>query len=208
MSLQAPSGSRRRRKSTRPSEILEAAFEEFIAKGFEATRLDDVADRAGITKGTIYLYFDSKETLFIACLTDAMKPVLENIGSLSTDLDGSAFELLRLHLDFVGEMMVQNRRSREVVRLVIAEGARFPEIVARWKQDFVDPMHRALMKIGHYGVERGEFQPIAASTFAYMMIAPVVLANNWLILFGEDPAFQVQTFFKEALEMYASGLLK
>jgi AcrR family transcriptional regulator len=203
-----PDCPRRRRKIERPSEILEAAFETFIANGFEATRLDDVAARAGITKGTIYLYFDSKETLFLACLAESMRPALEHLGSLTTDLEGPAFDLLRRHLDFAGAMLVDNRQCREVMRLVIAEGGRFPEIVERWRRDFVDPMQRALMTIGAYGVERGEFQPMAVATFAHIVFAPIVFANNWLMVFGDDPTFDVKTFFKGMLDMYAAGLLK
>ena len=94
-------GRRQRRKAERPTEILDAAFEEFALNGFAGTRLDDVATRAGITKGTIYLYFGSKEDLFIAALKQMMLPLFENITSLMREPKGQASTILRRHLAFV-----------------------------------------------------------------------------------------------------------
>ncbi len=90
------SGLRRtRRKESRPNELLEAALELFVERGFAATRLEDVASRAGVSKGTLYLYFESKEELFKAVVRSGILPVIENAESMVGQFRGNASELLR-----------------------------------------------------------------------------------------------------------------
>src|SRR5580704_8073927 len=117
---------RRRRKADRPKEILEAAFEEFSRNGFAATTLDQVAERAGVTKGTIYVYFESKEHLFISMVRELTKATLDTVHAMFERHEGSTAELLRAQFSFIYEHIVEDRRRREVVRMLIAEASRFP----------------------------------------------------------------------------------
>jgi len=126
---------RRRRKEARPGEIAAAALELFVEKGFAATRLDDVATRAGVSKGTVYLYFDSKEALFKAAIDAAMMPVVEAAEALANEADRSAAELLRC---FVAGwwQMVGATAVGGLPKLLVAESGNFPEL-ARWFHDSI-----------------------------------------------------------------------
>ncbi len=117
---------RRRRKEARPEEILSAALESFAARGFAATRIEDVAARAGISKGTLYLYFDGKEELFKAVVRQALLPNLARIEALAATFEGpSALLLERLLATIAG---VINSRVGAIPKLVIAEAGNFPDL--------------------------------------------------------------------------------
>ena len=107
---------RRRRKAERPIEILQAALEEFSLNGFAATRLEDVAARAGVTKGTIYGYFAGKEDLFVAMLKENSRATIDNLRTLTDDPRASAVHILKRHLTFVGDYMVENPCGRDILR--------------------------------------------------------------------------------------------
>ena len=131
---------RRRLKTERPAAILQAALEEFSAKGFAATRLDDVAARAGITKGTIYLYFPSKEDLFVATLREKVRPILDHLRILAADPDMSAMEVLRNHVALVADHVVEDGCGRDIMRILLAEGHRFPAVVDHWSAEILNPI--------------------------------------------------------------------
>ena len=199
-------GLRRRRKEARPSEILDAAFDVFATNGFAGTRLDDIASRAGITKGTIYLYFGSKEDLFVATLREMTDPALENLTALMTAPKGPAIDILRENLAFAADLMVSDRRRRDVLRILMAEGARFPTLVDRWHADAVAPCCAAFQSVIDYGVARGEFRASAARDFPQLILAPIILANNWLIMFDERHPLDIRRFFDVALDVLVHGL--
>ncbi len=112
---------RRRRKAERPHEILEAAFIEFSRNGYAMTTLDQIAERAGVTKGTIYVYFENKEHLFISMVRELMKVTLDTVQEMFERHDGSTADLLRAQFSFIYQHIVEDRRRREVVRMLIAE---------------------------------------------------------------------------------------
>src|SRR6202521_2131981 len=137
--LEARTETRRRRKAERPNEILEAAFEEFSRNGYAATTLDQVAVRAGVTKGTIYVYFENKEHLFISMVRELMKVTLDTVQDMFERHDGSTADLLRAQFSFIYQHIVEDRRRREVVRMLIAEAARFPELADRYHEEILRP---------------------------------------------------------------------
>lgn len=199
-------GLRRRRKEARPSEILDAAFDAFATNGFAGTRLDDIASRAGITKGTIYLYFGSKEDLFVATLREMTGSALNNLTTSMTSPKGPAIDILRENLAFAADLMVSDRRRREVLRILMAEGARFPTLVDRWHVDVVAPCCAGFQSVIDYGIARGEFRASAARDFPQLILAPIILANNWLIMFDERHPLDVRRFFDVALDVLVHGL--
>ena len=198
---------RRRRKAERPREILQAALETFSAKGFAATRLDDVAARAGITKGTIYVYFGSKEELFIATLTEKTRPVFDHLAALLEDLRGSALEILRRHFDVVAQHMIEDPCGRDIIRILFAEGHRFPEVVDGWYVEVLGPALAGVGEIVGYGVRRGEFRPTAVEDFPQLVMAPIILCNMWQGLFGERRPLDIRRFFDAAFDLLATGLV-
>src|SRR5579862_9013985 len=130
---------RRRRKAERPQEIIEAAFAEFSRNGYAVTTLDQIAERAGVTKGTIYVYFESKEHLFISMVRELMKVTLDTVQDMFKRHEGSTADLLKAQFSFIYQNIVEDRRRREVVRMLIAEAPRFPELADRYHDEILRP---------------------------------------------------------------------
>src|SRR5437868_678008 len=126
-----------RRKEDRSGEILEAALACFSKKGFAATRMEDIARGAKIAKGTVYLYFDSKEAVFKALARGSMGARLDAIQTFIAQYEGSAADLLRLVIANIGEFA---RTSDRIVlpRLLLAEAGNFPDLVKFWRQELID----------------------------------------------------------------------
>src|SRR5881397_2295928 len=125
-----------RRKDARPGEIVAAALDVFVEHGFAAAKLSDVARRAGVTKGTVYLYFDSKEALFKAVVRETIVPVIAQGEALARAFTGSARELMeqlvREYCRLVGETAVAG-----VPKLMMAEAATFPELTRFYYEEVV-----------------------------------------------------------------------
>src|SRR5215469_8617283 len=130
---------RRRRKAERPGEILEAAFTEFARNGYAATTLDQIAERAGVTKGTIYVYFENKEHLFISMVREITKAGFDTVHGMFETHEGSTADLLRAQFSFMYQHIVEDRRRREVVRMLIAEAPRFPALADRYHEELHRP---------------------------------------------------------------------
>ena len=166
----------RRRKEARPDEILAAALASFAERGFAATRLEDVAARAGISKGTLYLYFKSKEELFEAVVRARLLPNLERVEALAATFEGPSRLLLeRLLLTIAG---VVGSQVGGIPKLVIAEAGNFPEL-ARFYLDAV--VRRGLRLIGtilRRGIERGEFRAGGRGPAGLGGIGPRVIAGR------------------------------
>ena len=176
--MQQPSPPRwRRRKEARPDEILAAALASFAERGFAATRLDDVAARAGISKGTLYLYFNGKEELFEAVVRAALVPNLERLEALSATFDGPSAQLLeRLLLTIAG---VVDSQVGAIPKLVIAEAGNFPELARFYLDEVVRRGLRLIGTIVRRGIGRGEFRPIDVDHAVFCVIAPMLLAALW-----------------------------
>jgi AcrR family transcriptional regulator len=176
-------GSRReRKKDDRPQEIVEAAFEEFAAKGFAGTRLEDVAARARVSKGLPYLYFKTKEELFKAVVRsvitshfDVMRGQME-----TTTLSVEAF-LKGPFLGFIQELVSSKRAF--IARLLIAEGHKHPELTKFYYDNVVSRGIEAMTRLIDRGVEQGEFRPTALRDFPQLLFAPVLSAVLWRALF-------------------------
>jgi AcrR family transcriptional regulator len=167
----------RRRKEARPDEILAAALESFAERGFAATRLEDVAARAGISKGTLYLYFKGKEELFKAVVRAALVPNLARIEALAATFQGPSAVLLERLLLTVASLL--GSRAGAIPKLVIAEAGNFPDL-ARFYLDEV--IHRGLRLIGailRRGIERGEFRAVDVDHAVFCVIAPMLIAALW-----------------------------
>src|SRR5580700_21878 len=130
---------RRRRKAERPQEILEAAFVEFSRNGYASTALDQIAERAGVTKGTIYVYFENKEHLFISMVRELTKATFDTVQDMFVRHQGSTAELLREAFRYIYQHIVEDRRRREVARMLIAEAPRFPALADRYREEVHRP---------------------------------------------------------------------
>lgn len=165
---------RRRRKDARPSELTAAALQLFVEKGFAGTRLDDVAACAGVSKGTLYLYFSGKEALFKAVIEDGMVAVLAAAEQHLADYQGSAAGLLSQLLLGWWEQIGRTPMAG-VTKLMISEASNFPEL-AQYYHDHVITRGRALLRAAvQRGITRGEFRRVDVDAAIDVIIAPLLL---------------------------------
>ncbi len=198
----------RRRKSARPDEIRDAALELFVERGFSATRMEDVASRAGVSKGTVYLYFDSKEALLRSVVTDLVEPALARAETRAASHDGSSAELLR-ELIRMWWHTVSGSRLSGLPKLMVSEARNFPEL-ARYFAEHVVRRTRALFEgVIRRGVERGEFAPrLDIEASARLAMAPLVYASIWqhsLACCGDED-FDPDRFVAAHLDVFIAGI--
>ena len=174
----------RRRKEARPGEIATAALELFVNKGFAATRLDDVAARAGVSKGTLYLYFDNKEALFKAAVEAVMIPAIQAAETLPLQPEATASQMLRCFV-FGWWQMVGSSPCGGVPKLLVAEARNFPEL-SRWFHDNIIARAMAVVRtIIGIGVERGEFRPLDVAVATRIVFAPLFAYVVWRNAFDD-----------------------
>ena len=197
---------RRRRKEARPSELTAAALELFVEKGFAATRLDDVAARAGVSKGTLYLYFDSKEALFKAVIEEGIVPLFVAAEQQMADYVGSSADLLR-HLLFSWWQQIGETRLAGVPKLIISESRNFPE-VAQYYHDHIILRGRGLMRtVLQRGIEGGEFRPLDVETAIDVIFSPVLMLAIWrssLCFCGQE--IKPEAFMQMHFDLLVQGL--
>jgi AcrR family transcriptional regulator len=198
---------RRRRKADRPKEILEAAFEEFSRNGYATTTLDQVAVRAGVTKGTIYVYFENKEHLFISMVRELTKPATDFAQEMFERDEGSTADLLREQFSFIYRHIVEDRRRREVVRMLIAESPRFPELADRYHEEIHRPCIELLQRAIQRGIDRGEIRPSAVSSCPQVIIAPIALLDLWMMMFDDRHPLDMEEYFRAHLDMVLNSLI-
>lgn len=207
MSLVEGEVHRQRRKDARPGELLAAALDLFVERGYAATRLDDVAARAGVTKGTLYLYFENKEALFKAVIEQGIVPVLAEAEQMVAAHSGQMGELLAT-LMRGWWLQVGATRLGGIPKLVISEAQNFPE-VARFYHEAVIMRARAFMvQVLNRGIEAGEFRPVNVDYAFRMIFSPILMLMVWRHSFapccgdGVDP----DQFIDVAVDMALNGL--
>ena len=172
---------RAKRGAARRAAILAAALEEFSAHGFEAARLDDVARHAGIAKGTIYLYFSDKETLFQELVRSEISPIigtLEHVSLVEAPVRMIAEQFVEL---FVREII--ETRRKDIIRLILSEGSRFPKLAEFYYHEVISRALAVVRGMLGRAVERGELANDAPARFPQLLIAPALVAIVWNALF-------------------------
>jgi AcrR family transcriptional regulator len=193
-----------RRKEARPAEIVAAALQLFSDRGFAATRLEDVATVAGVSKGTVYLYFESKEQLFEAVVREAVAPNIARAEALVDAFDGSTPDLLRAFFAFVTTVL--ETPITGVMKLIVAESGNFPQL-ARMYADLVLRRAFALMRrILERGVTRGEFRALDVEATVPLVISPIVLLGVWKHSFGAHTDLALDR--RRVLEAHCENLLR
>lgn len=205
--LEARTETRRRRKAERPQEILEAAFVEFSRNGYAMTTLDQIAEGAGVTKGTIYVYFENKEHLFISMVREITKATLDTVHEMFETHEGSTADLLRAQFSFIYQHIVEDRRRREVLRMLIAEAPRFPELADRYHQEILRPCLDMLRQAIQRGMDRGEFRNSAIIDLPQIVIAPIALVDLWMMMFDDRQQLDMKAYFNAHLDLVLNGLL-
>ena len=197
-----------RRKAERPGEIIDAALELFVAKGFMATRLDEVAKLAGVSKGTVYLYFDNKEALFKAVVETLVVPEIERTEQQIQAFDGSASELIsqlvKQWWESVGESQLCG-----LPKLIIAEAGNFPELASFYVEHVIGRVRRVIARLISRGIAEGEFKACDPAYAARLLLAPMVFATIYqhsLLAYDSEP-FEVSAYLDNHLNIFLHGLV-
>ena len=168
-----PTPARQRRKEARPQELLSAALDLFVEKGFSAARSDEVAARAGVSKGTLYLYFPSKEELFKAVIRTNLSALIAQGQTIADQYEGSSAELLRLLLHSWWQR-VGDTSAGGIFKIIIAEVRNFPELAQFYTDEVVIPAHRLLSGTLQRGIARGEFRRVPLHEATHALITPLL----------------------------------
>jgi AcrR family transcriptional regulator len=178
MDTSSPTAKRERRKEARPGELLDAALALFVEKGFAATRVEEVAARAGVSKGTLFLYFPSKEELFKAVVRETIAGRFTEWNQELDAFQGDSAELLRYTMQSWWERIGMTAASG-ITTLVMSESGTFPEIAAFYQQEVIGPGHDLLKRILQRGIDRGEFGPMELEYAVYSLLAPMIFLLMW-----------------------------
>jgi AcrR family transcriptional regulator len=194
----APTATPAARRAQRRDAILMAALDEFSSQGFAAARLDDVAKRADVAKGTIYLYFRDKDALFQELIRSMLTPVVGSLEQLR-EADLPMRELSDRLIDFFVREIFGTRR-REVIRLMIAEGRRFPKLAEFYYREVLSKILAAMRALLSRAVARGELPP-AVAQFPQLLAAPGLIAVVWTGLFDEYEPIDVRAMMKAHIDI-------
>jgi AcrR family transcriptional regulator len=173
---QAPK--RERRKEARPGELLDAALDLFVEKGFSATRADEVAARAGVSKGTLFLYFQSKEDLFKAVVRENIANKFPTWQEEFLTFEGSSADMLRYALTSWWERIGKTRASG-ITKLVMSEAQNFPEIAAFYQEEVIQPGNAMIRRILERGIQAGEFREMDLEQAVHIIVAPMIFLMMW-----------------------------
>jgi AcrR family transcriptional regulator len=197
----------RRRKADRPGEIVQAAMEVFADRGFAAARLEEIARRAGVSKGALYLYFETKEEIFRAVVDQAIAPNMQAVRAMVAAHPGPLSDLLRVVATRVG-VLVETLPVGGVVKMVIGEARNFPELARVWHDDLVAHLLGALSDAIRAAQGRGEVRPGDPRAYALQLISPMLIGVIWRETFvpvGAQP-FNLPALMAQHVETMIQGL--
>jgi len=184
---------RTRRKDARPGELIAAALDLFVEKGFAATRVDEVAALAGVSKGTLFLYFPSKEELLKAVVREHISGRFAQWNDEVEQFEGNSQEMLHYCLTSWWERIGATKASG-IPKLMMSEARNFPELAAFYRQEVIQPGSALIARILQRGVTRGEFRPMEITYGVYMVLAPLLFLTMWQHSLGTggDPATHIE----------------
>lgn len=192
-------------REARRRAILDAALVEFTTHGFAHTKLDQVARRAGVAKGTLYLYFTDKDALFRALVEANITSVLSDAGSLVAHFPGTTAELLEGLLGLMADRVLEGPAA-PLVRLMLAEGARFPELAAFYHREVVSRGLALIRQVAQRGLDRGELKSDLAIRFPQLVVAPAILAVVWNGLFATLDPLDTRALLAAHRDLLLAGL--
>ncbi len=200
---------RQRRKETRPQELLDAALELFVEKGFAATRSEEVAQRAGVSKGTLYLYYPSKQELFKAVIRHNLSNLIAEGQEVAAQFEGTSSELLTLLIGVWWER-VGNTPAAGIHKVIIAEVRNFPDLAQFYTDEVIAPADQLFSFAVQRGIDRGEFRPLPAHEVALALIAPIIFLALHRHSFGCCPVHGAEldpaAVLRTQLDMVLRGL--
>lgn len=169
---------RERRKEARPVELLDAALTLFVEKGYAATKVEEVALKAGVSKGTLFLYFATKEELFKAVIRSNLADHFPGWNQEFESFQGSTAEMLAYAMQSWWER-IGNTRASGITKLVSSEGSNFPEVVEFYEAEVLRPGRNLFKAILQRGIDRGEFRAMDTDTAVYSLVSTVFFLSMW-----------------------------
>ncbi|WP_050401961.1 TetR/AcrR family transcriptional regulator [Bradyrhizobium embrapense] len=194
-----PASNRAEKSAERRAAIIEAAMDEFIARGYAATRLDDVAKRAGVAKGTLYLYFKDKETMFEELIRTALVPLISRMTALPT-ITGPVRDAVEGFAETFMREVVATRRG-DIIRLIVSEGPRFPAIADFYFREVVSKGLAGMKALVQLAITRGEIKHRELGDFPQLVVAPAIVAVIWQSLFSRHAPLDGLAMFKVHLDL-------
>ena len=198
-----------RRKDARPQELLAAAIDLFVERGFAATRLEDVARCAGVSKGTLYLYYTNKEELFKAVVRESILPFLGKAELSVAEFDGHSADLLRSVVMNWSRQIGESKASG-LGKLMLAEAVNFPELASFYRDEVMRRVVLMISSIVERGISRGEFRQVDIRQMTQVLIAPMMMLNVWrhsAVAPCDCSELQPQAFLENLLDLTLNGLL-
>jgi len=197
-----------RRKDARPKELLSAALDVFVEHGFAATKLEDVAKKAGVSKGTLYLYFKNKEELFKAVVRETIVPDIEQAEKLLADFQGDTKELFK-EMIFNWHKRISGEKMAGICKLMFAEASNFPELAQFYHAEVIQRNELMMIQVLKRGMQSGEFRQLDLTVIPKIVAAPMVMIMLWSASFGScaQQAINMEDYVSAYVETMLSGLL-
>lgn len=196
----------RRRKHARPAEIRRAALEELAENGIAGSTLAGIAKRAGISRTTVYLYFDTKQDIFEAVARDSVGQTIEEATALLDELDGTFEELFTVVIGQVYTKVVQGD-AHVILRALVAEGQSNSEIVAFYHREILSKGETLIRRLIDWGIARGAVAPTAAVIDPRVIVAPALFAGIWRLVFEAQEPLELKAFKRDHVALALEGLL-
>ena len=193
------SSNRAEKSAERRAAIVAAAMDEFVVRGFAATRLDDIAKRAGVAKGTIYLHFKDKESMFEELIRTAIVPLIGAI-TMAPPISGPVRDAVERFAETFIREIVSTRRG-DIIRLIVAEGPRFPAIADFYFREVVSKGLAAMHALIQLAITRGEIKQRELAQFPQLVVAPAIVAVIWQSLFATHAPLDAIAMFKVHLDL-------
>lgn len=206
----ASSATHQRRKAERPQELLDAALHLFVEKGFAATKAEDIARQAGVSKGTLYLYYTSKEDLLREVISQRVSTRIASGAQTAASFQGRSADLMRsLLVDWWSETLESDASA--VIKLVVAEVRNFPELAEHWTREVIGPGSQLIGSMVQRGIDSGEFRPdVNLPSVVHSLVLPMIMLCVHRHSFGacgcQMPGFEPKTFIREHVELVLRGL--
>ena len=195
------------RQLKKHDQIIDAALDVFTRDGFSAARTDAIAEQAGVAKGTLYLYFDSKEAIFREAIRTRILPVVQQMREFTEQFEGSAEELLRLQMSNFYRRVIGSERAK-ILRLMLAEGSRFPDIADYYFQNVIQVGMQSIRRTVELGIERGEFRKPKGELYVLSIAGPALMAGISRMVFDRQMKIDLEQAYESHLDMVLHALRK
>lgn len=202
---EAPLSRRERQKEQKNQALIDAALAVFSRVGFAAAKMDDVAKEAGVSKGTVYLYFESKEHLFEEMVKANMAPLMSEVAENLQRPNLSATDRLKAHMRFFYTKVIDTNR-RQIMRLIMAEGPNFPHLAQFYHKNILSRGQAVIQAIIQQGVESGEFRKLEGQWLAQNIAAGALVAGIWKLVFDPFQPLDLDAYFDTHVDLVMNGL--